>query len=102
MSASAAARDLYVVEVPLSRFHAGSNRLAVETHLNYKSAPSFIFDLSATVTEPSGDPALAALAEAAADLAEDPAAEPDDDAAADAAADDDADALAPADADAEQ
>lgn len=102
VSASAAARDLYVVEVPLSRFHAGSNRLAVETHLNYKSAPSFIFDLSATVTEPSGDPALAALAEAAADLAEDPAAEPDDDAAADAAADDDADALAPADADAEQ
>ncbi len=47
VSASAAAADPLVVDVPVTLLHPGANRIAVETHLNHRSAPSMTFGLTA-------------------------------------------------------
>ncbi|WP_141783282.1 fibrinogen-like YCDxxxxGGGW domain-containing protein [Ornithinicoccus hortensis] len=54
ISTSAALNDRLVVEVPLGLLQDGTNTIAVETHLNYRSTPNLSFDLSAVAE--LGDP----------------------------------------------
>lgn len=49
ISAAGAVQDPLVIEIPVSQLREGSNRLAVSTHLNYRSTPSMSFDLHAQV-----------------------------------------------------
>ncbi|GGD05294.1 fibrinogen-like YCDxxxxGGGW domain-containing protein [Nocardioides daphniae] len=46
---TAAAADPLVVEVPLGLLRAGTNVVAVETHVNYRRTPDLTFDLKATL-----------------------------------------------------
>ncbi len=39
--------DLITVEIPVSELNNGSNRIAVETHINYRSTPSMTFEATA-------------------------------------------------------
>ncbi len=48
ISTSAALNDRLVVEVPLGLLQDGTNTIAVETHLNYRSTPNLSFDLTLT------------------------------------------------------
>lgn len=44
--------DPLVITIPLSDLNQGTNRIAVETHLNYLAAPSVSFEFSAEVVMP--------------------------------------------------
>ncbi|MFC6147366.1 fibrinogen-like YCDxxxxGGGW domain-containing protein [Corynebacterium nasicanis] len=52
VSTAAAIGDPLVIDIPLSELSAGVHRIAVETHLNYRSTPSLTFELSAEVLVP--------------------------------------------------
>lgn len=47
VSTNAALAEPLVIEVPASMLLDGTNRIAVETHVNYRSTPSVSFDLTA-------------------------------------------------------
>lgn len=49
INAAGAVNDLLVVDIPVSALNDGTNRLAVSTHVNYRSTPSASFDLHAQV-----------------------------------------------------
>lgn len=49
---AAAKADPLVVRIPLSDLQPGTNRIAVQSHLNYRSVPSATFELSAEVITP--------------------------------------------------
>lgn len=49
VNTAAANADPLVVEIPVSQLRNGTNRIAAETHLNYRNTPSMTFDLNATV-----------------------------------------------------
>lgn len=52
VNTTTAIADTLVITIPLSDLNQGTNRIAVETHLNYLAAPSVSFEFSAEVVMP--------------------------------------------------
>ncbi len=52
VNTATAIADPLIIEIPVAALIAGPNRIAVETHLNYRSSPSITFELSAEVITP--------------------------------------------------
>ncbi|AKK07879.1 fibrinogen-like YCDxxxxGGGW domain-containing protein [Corynebacterium testudinoris] len=49
VNTATAIADPLIIRIPISELQPGRNRIAVETHLNYRSTPSVTFELSAEV-----------------------------------------------------
>ncbi|MFV8394756.1 hypothetical protein [Corynebacterium hindlerae] len=48
----AAAAEPLVIRVPVAALNDGTNRVGVETHVNYRATPNMTFDMTAKVIKP--------------------------------------------------